>query len=123
MSKSGIRARAWRATNAHTRAGNRFSISSIYLDTLERKPGALAGSTPLQRWREAGRWPPGYDQLWGALNERHGKSAGTRLMIELLQAGRQLGYGRLTAAIETALALNCMDAAAVRYLLNQMESP
>lgn len=94
-----------------------------YLDTLERKPGALAGSTPLQRWREAGRWPPGYDQLWGALNERHGKSAGTRLMIELLQAGRQLGYGRLTAAIETALALNCMDAAAVRYLLNQMESP
>jgi transposase len=94
-----------------------------YLDTLERKPGALAGSKPLARWRETGRWPAAYDQLWGALNERHGKSVGTRLMIELLQAGRRLGYARLTAAIETAVALNCMDAAAVRYLLNQVESP
>jgi transposase len=94
-----------------------------YLDTLERKPGALAGSKPLARWREAGRWPQSYDQLWEALNQRHGKSAGTRLMIELLQAGRRLGYVRLTAAIETAVALNCRDAAAVRYLLNQVESP
>jgi hypothetical protein len=41
----------------------------------------------------------------------------------LLQTGRRLGYARLTAAIETAVALNCMDAAAVRYLLNQVESP
>jgi transposase len=94
-----------------------------YLDTLERKPGALAGSRPLARWREAGRWPPSYDRLWASLNERHGKSAGTRLMIELLQVGRRLGYARLRAAIETAVALNCMDAAAVRYLLNQVESP
>jgi hypothetical protein len=94
-----------------------------YLDTLERKPGALAGSRPLARWREEGRWPLSYDQLWASLNERHGKSAGTRLMIELLQVGRRLGYARLTAAIETAVALNCMDAAAVRYLLNQVESP
>jgi hypothetical protein len=94
-----------------------------YLDILERKPGALAGSRPLARWREAGRWPQSYDRLWGALSERHGKSAGTRLMIELLQTGRRLGYARLTAAIETAVALNCMDAAAVRYLLNQVESP
>jgi Mu transposase, C-terminal domain len=94
-----------------------------YLDTLERKPGALAGSRPLARWREAGRWPLSYDQLWGALTERHGKSASTRLMIELLQAGRRLGYARLTAAIETAVLLNCMDAAAVLYLLNQVESP
>ncbi len=25
-----------------------------YLDVLQRNPGALAGSTPLQRWRERG---------------------------------------------------------------------
>ena len=28
-----------------------------YLDVLEKKPGAMAGSTPLQQWRQAGRWP------------------------------------------------------------------
>jgi hypothetical protein len=44
-------------------------------------------------------------------------------MIELLQAGRRLGYARLTAAIETAVLLDCMDAAAVLYLLNPVESP
>ena len=31
-----------------------------YLDVLERKPGALAGSTPLAQWRAKGRWPASY---------------------------------------------------------------
>ena len=35
-----------------------------YLDVLERKPGALAGSTPLKQWRERGRWPGSFDRLW-----------------------------------------------------------
>jgi hypothetical protein len=26
-----------------------------YLDVLEKKPGAMAGSTPLEQWRAAGR--------------------------------------------------------------------
>src|SRR2546427_421376 len=33
-----------------------------YLEVLERKPGALAGSTPLKQWREQGRWPQSYDR-------------------------------------------------------------
>jgi hypothetical protein len=33
-----------------------------YLDVLEHKPGALAGSKPLEQWRRAGRWPASYDQ-------------------------------------------------------------
>jgi hypothetical protein len=94
-----------------------------YLDVLERKPGALAGSRPLQRWRSEGRWPPTYDRLWGALNERHGRPAGTRLMIELLQLGRRVGYARLSSAIETAVRLSCMDAAAIKYLLHEAELP
>ena len=28
-----------------------------YLDVLEKKPGAMPGSTPLEQWRQAGRWP------------------------------------------------------------------
>src|SRR5437660_1478235 len=34
-----------------------------YLEVLERKPGALAGSKPLEQWRRQGRWPASYDRL------------------------------------------------------------
>jgi len=88
-----------------------------YLDALEHKPGAFAGSKPLEQWRRAGRWPMTYDQFWGGLIERHGRQDGTRAMIELLQLGRRLGYGRLRRAIESALQLGCADAAAVQHLM------
>ena len=88
-----------------------------YLDVLERKPGALAGSTPLVQWREQGRWPESYDRLWQSLMRRHGKQAGTREMVELLLLGRQHGYGRLRQAVESALEMGSSDAGAVRYLL------
>jgi transposase len=96
-----------------------------YLDVLERKPGALAGSTPLQQWRERGRWSASFDRLWQSLAERHGRTAGTRLMIELLGCGKQCGWDRLKQAVEQALALGCTDAAAVRHLLsfNELERP
>jgi transposase len=88
-----------------------------YLDVLEHKPGALAGSKPLEQWRRAGRWPTSYDQYWQALMQRQGRQHGTKAMIELLQFGRRLGYGRLRSAIESALELGCTDAAAVRHLM------
>ena len=88
-----------------------------YLEVLERKPGALAGSTPLAQWREQKRWPASYDQLWQALMRRQGKASGTRQMIRLLQLGKAQGYEKLQAAAESALALGCADEAAVRYLL------
>jgi hypothetical protein len=91
---------------------------------LARKPGALAGSKPLDQWRRAGRWPASYDRFWEALIARQGRPAGTKAMIELLQLGCRLGrergqdgYARLRTAIEAALALGCHDAAAVRQLL------
>ena len=39
-------------------------------------------------------------------------------MIDLLKLARQNGHGRLRAAVETALATGCTDAAAVRHLFN-----
>lgn len=92
-----------------------------YLDVLKRKPGALAGSRPLAQWRSAGRWTPAYDEFWQSLQQRHGKGPGTRLMIEILQQGRQCGYERLTRAIAGALELGTHDAAAVCYLLRAGE--
>jgi transposase len=88
-----------------------------YLDVLEHKPGALAGSKPLDQWRRLGRWPASYDQFWAGLMARHGRPAGTKAMIALLQLGRRYGQARLQAAIEEALRLGCHDSAAVRYLV------
>ena len=56
-----------------------------YLDVLEHKPGALAGSKPLEQWRKLGRWPASYDLLWHGLMQRYGKQEGTKEMILLLQ--------------------------------------
>src|SRR3954447_5505031 len=69
-----------------------------YLDVLERKPGALAGSKPLEQWRQLGRWPASYDELWAGLIGRQGRAAGTKAMIELLQLGRCHGQDRLRTA-------------------------
>ena len=70
-----------------------------YLEVLERKPGAMAGSKPLDQWRSSGRWPADYDALWRRLNERHGRQDGTRAMIGVILLGRQFGHDRLRAAV------------------------
>jgi transposase len=88
-----------------------------YLDVLEKKPGAMAGSTPLKQWRDAGRWPVCLDRLWRKLEDRHGRSGGTREMITLVRVGLVEGWQRLIAAAEEALGLGVTDAAAVLHLL------
>lgn len=92
-----------------------------YLDVLYRKPGALAGSRPLEQQRRAGLWPESFDQIWQSLMDRHGKQSGTRQMIELLKLTRQYGHDRLQQAIEQALATGCTDPAAVQHLLHAGE--
>jgi transposase len=92
-----------------------------YLDVLERKPGALAGSKPLEQWRRLGRWPASYDRFWQALIERHGRQVGTKEMIGLLQLGRTHGQTTLLGAIDAALVLGCTDEAAVRHLVTAQQ--
>ena len=89
-----------------------------YLDVLERKPGAMAGSTPLEQWRQAGRWPACLDRIWQQLEQRHGKGAGTREMIGLVRVGTVRGWPLLIAAVEEALRLGVSDGAAVLHILN-----
>jgi hypothetical protein len=89
-----------------------------YLDVLEKKPGAMAGSTPLEQWRQAGRWPECLDRIWHQLEQRHGKSVGTREMITLVRAGSGKSWDQLIAAVEEALRLGVTDAAAVLHILN-----
>ena len=87
-----------------------------YLDVLERKPGALAGSKPLAAWRQRGLWPESHDRLLEQLIGRHGKQSGTRQMIEVLSLIREHGHARVRAAVEEALSLGCCDGAAIRHL-------
>jgi hypothetical protein len=68
---AGRHARYWR--------GDQILDPEHYTDVLEKKPGAVAGSTPLQRWRQAGRWPACLDSIWRQLEQRHGKSKRTPL--------------------------------------------
>lgn len=89
-----------------------------YLDALSKKPGALAGSTPLEQWRAQGRWPACYDQFWDGLKQRQGKQKGTREMIEVLLLGREYGYPQLQQAVARTLELGCSGIATVRFLLN-----
>ena len=92
-----------------------------YLDVLYRKPGALAGSKPLEQRRQAGLWPASFDRIWEALMERHGKQSGTRQMIDLLKLSQKHGQKKLQEAVESALSSSCYDAAAVQHLLNAEE--
>jgi len=89
-----------------------------YLDVLSRKPGALAGSRPLEQQRSAGLWPECFDEIWQSLMKRHGKQAGTKQMIDLLKLTKEHGRDRLREAIETALETGCTDAAAVHHLVH-----
>ncbi len=93
-----------------------------YLDVLERKPGAMAHSTPLQQWRHAGRWPACLDRIWEQLERRLGKSYGTREMITLVRVGSVEGWERLIAAVEEALRIGVTDAAAVLHILRMPDA-
>jgi len=92
-----------------------------YLDALSKKPGALAGSTPLEQWRAQGRWPASFDEMWEGLKKRRGKQDGTRAMIDLLLLGRTHGYEALREAIEKTLAIGCTDVSAVVMLLKSAQ--
>jgi len=94
-----------------------------YLDVLEKKPGAMKGSTPLQQWRAAGRWPACLDTFWRQLEQRHGRSKGTREMITLVRVGTTgETWASLIVAVEEALRLGVTDAAAVLHILRMPDA-
>ena len=91
-----------------------------YVDVLDKKPGALPGARPLSQWRALGLWPESFDRLWGLWQERLGKHAGARAMVDLLLLTRAHGWPAVKRAAEEALRLGCTDKSAVQCLLAQM---
>ena len=109
-----------RLVAAHERIFERFGIQVTldhYLDLLRRKPGAFKGSLPLSQARDAGTFPPLYDHLWEALNQRYGETDGTKQLLEVLLLHRQAPQAHVEAAVTEALRLGCCDAGAIAVLV------
>jgi len=106
---------------SYTRGAEVFNLEH-YLDVLDRKPGALPGARPLAQWRAQGLWPESFDRLWVLWQERLGKHAATRAMVDLLLLVPAHGWAAVKEAVEQALALGCSDESAVPCLLNQAKA-
>jgi transposase len=102
--------------------GYEFYELDHYLDVLEKKPGALAGSTPLEQWRAAGRWPACMDQLWARMIERNGRLVAARDMVGLIRIANVEGWPRMIAAVEEALRLGTCDGSAVQYIFREPDA-
>jgi hypothetical protein len=110
----------------HERLRGRLSVCARldhYLELLHRKPGALAGSLALHQEREAGRWPATFDELWRALERRHGASEAARPMVEVLVLCREAGPARVELAARGALAAGALEGGAVAVLARRNERP
>lgn len=44
------------------------SMGEVPLGVM-KKPGAMAGSTPLEQWCAQGRLPPSYDRFWSMTSD------------------------------------------------------
>lgn len=92
-----------------------------YLELLQRKPGAMEQCRALKQVREAGGWPQEYERLWEELKRRHGKTDGTRQLLEVLMLHRDAEAVEVQAVVRMALELGCSDAASIAVLLRQLQ--
>ena len=85
-------------------AGDEHLELDHYLEILVRKPGALPGSAALAQARAAGVFTSVHEAFWAAARARHGDSAGTRALIEVLLLHRRMPAAQVIAGITAALA-------------------
>jgi hypothetical protein len=84
-----------------------------YLEVLVRKPGAMPGATALAQAREQGAFTPTHQAFWTAARRKHGDTAGTRVLIEVLLAHRHLPAEALMQAMRQAVDAGVTEAAVV----------
>jgi len=80
-----------------------------YLEVLERKPGALPGSTALDQARASGAFCATHERFWSEARRRLGDGAGTRALIGVLLAHRNISRAAVLSGIERALAVGSVD--------------
>jgi transposase len=93
-----------------TAAGAEHLELDHYLEILVRKPGALAGSSALAQARAAGVFTSVHEAFWAAARARHGDSAGTRALIEVLLLHRRMPPAQVIAGMRAALAAGSCSA-------------
>jgi transposase len=86
-----------------TRRGEQTLVLDHYLEVLQRKPGAMPGSTALAQGRTAGSFTPAHDAFWALARKTHGDGGGTRALVEVLLLHRHLPATAVQAGIAAAL--------------------
>jgi transposase len=76
-----------------------------YLEVLARRPGALAGATPLLAARAAGSFTETHQRFWDAARRALGDGAGTRALVGVLLLHRTLPADAVVAGMAAALLL------------------
>jgi transposase len=84
-----------------------------YLETLVRKPGALAGASALVQARAAGAFTDAHEEWWRCVRQRKGDQAGTRALVDVLLAQRRLPSKAVEAALRACSAAGLTDSEAV----------
>jgi hypothetical protein len=84
-----------------------------YLEVLAVKPGALPGATALARARASGAFSADHEAFWTLARRRLGDRDGTRALIELLLAHRQLPAGAVRAGLRACVEIGVVDPAVV----------
>jgi hypothetical protein len=84
-----------------------------YLETLAVKPGALEGSSALQRARDDGRFAALHEEFWRVARRRLGDSDGTKALIDVLLLERRVPPSLVRQALSSLLEVGSLDTALV----------
>jgi len=89
--------------------GTEDLVLDHYLEILERKPGALPGSTALAQARASGAFGPTHERFWTEARRKLGDGPGTRVLIGVLLLQRRLPAAVVAEAMSAALKIDSVD--------------
>ena len=84
-----------------------------YLEVLATKPGALPGATVLAQAKSSGAFTRTHQRFWDAARQARGDAAGTKALIEVLLAHRNLPAAALVCGMRRAIEAATLDPSSV----------
>ncbi len=89
--------------------GTEDLVLDHYLEILERKPGAMPGSTALVQARASGAFSATHERFWSEARRTKGDGPGTRALIGVLLLQRRFTSEVVVGAMEAALEIGSVD--------------